>query len=118
LGLQQGARRENILYGSLSDEQRRSGAKDRATLRAEFSRAAGGVAPQLSRDGGTAMLFRRALPATRQNSAHPVPIYKMGSKTKSNVITHSNLDVAFWFAVLSPVLGILVGFLFLLLFFH
>jgi hypothetical protein len=71
LGLQQGARRENILYGSLSDEQRRSGAKDRATLRAEFSRAAGGVAPQLQ--SAAAMLFRRALPATRQNLSAPSP---------------------------------------------
>ncbi len=68
--LRQDARRKNILYGSLRDEQRRSSAKDRATLRAEFWRAAGGVAPQSSRNGGTAMLFRRALPVTRQNSAH------------------------------------------------
>jgi len=26
------------------------------------------------------MLFRRALPAARQNSAHPVPIYETGYK--------------------------------------
>jgi hypothetical protein len=40
------------------------------------------------------------------------------TKTKSNAITHSSLDVAFWFAVLSPMLGVLAGMLFLLLFFH
>jgi len=40
------------------------------------------------------------------------------TKTKSNAIAHSNLDVAFWFAVLSPMLGVLAGLLFLLLFFH
>jgi len=68
--LLQGARRDNILVGSLSDEQRSSSAKDQATLRAELWRAAGGVAPQSSRNGGTAMFFRRALPVTRQNSAH------------------------------------------------
>jgi hypothetical protein len=69
LALLQGARRENILYGSLNDEQRRSRAKGRATLRAEFWRAAGGVAPQSQ--SAAAMLFPRALPAIRQNSAHP-----------------------------------------------
>jgi hypothetical protein len=66
--LLQGARRENILYGSSTGEQRRSRAKDRATLRAEFWRVAGGVAPQSQ--SATAMLFRRASPAARQNSAH------------------------------------------------
>jgi hypothetical protein len=66
--LLQGARRDNILVGSLSDEQRSSSAKDRATLRAELWRAAGGVAPQSQ--NAAAMLFRRALPVTRQNSAH------------------------------------------------
>ena len=41
------------------------------------------------------------------------------TKTKSNAITtDSGWDVAFWFAVLSPVLGILVGFLSLLFFYH
>src|SRR2546426_5950294 len=78
LALQQGARRENILYGSLSDEQRRRSVKDPATLGAEVWRAAGGVAPQLSRRVGTVMLLRRALPAARQNSARLVPIYEMG----------------------------------------
>jgi hypothetical protein len=33
------------------------------------------------------------------------------TRTKSNTITDSDWDPAFWFAVLSPVLGILVGFL-------
>jgi hypothetical protein len=36
----------------------------------------------------------------------------------TNAITRSNSDVAFWFAVLSPLLGVLVGMLFLLLFYH
>src|SRR4029077_6678598 len=76
--LLQGARRENILYGSSTDEQRRRRAKDRATLRAKFWRVAGRVAPQSQ--SATAMLFRRASPAARQNSAHPVPIYEMGSR--------------------------------------
>jgi hypothetical protein len=39
------------------------------------------------------------------------------TRTKSNTITYSGRDPAFWFAVLSPVLGILVGFLGLLLFY-
>ena len=77
LVLLQGARRENILYGSLSDEQRSSGVKDRATLRAELWRAAGGVAPQSQ--SAAAMLFRRTLPATRQNSAHQSLFMSMGS---------------------------------------
>jgi hypothetical protein len=33
--LRQGARSENIRYGSLNDDQRRRSVKDRATLRAE-----------------------------------------------------------------------------------
>jgi hypothetical protein len=40
------------------------------------------------------------------------------TKTKSNAITDSGWDVSFWFAVLSPVLGILLGFLALFLFYH
>jgi hypothetical protein len=40
------------------------------------------------------------------------------TKTKSNAITDSGWDAPFWFAVLSPVLGILVGFLALLWFYH
>jgi len=39
------------------------------------------------------------------------------TETKSNAITDSELKVPFWFAVLSPVLGILVGLLGLLLFY-
>ena len=53
-----------------------------ATLRAKLWQApkAFGVAPQSSRSGGTsAMLLRRALPATRQGLAHSFPIYEMGS---------------------------------------
>jgi hypothetical protein len=38
--------------------------------------------------------------------------------TKSNANTGSSWDVPFWFAVLSPVLGIVVGVLALLLFYH
>ncbi len=40
------------------------------------------------------------------------------TKTKSNAITDEGWDVSFWFAVLSPVLGILVGFLALVVFYH
>jgi hypothetical protein len=40
------------------------------------------------------------------------------TKTKSNAITDWGFNVPFWFAVLSPVLGILVGLLGLLLFYH
>ena len=78
LAPRQGARRENILCGSLSDEQRRSSTKDPATLRAEFWRPAAGVAPQSQ--NATAMLLRCALSAARRNSARSVPIYEMGSK--------------------------------------
>ena len=40
------------------------------------------------------------------------------TKTKYNAITGSNWNVSLWFAVLSPVLGVLLGFLALLLFYH
>jgi RsiW-degrading membrane proteinase PrsW (M82 family) len=40
------------------------------------------------------------------------------TKTKSNAITDSGWNVPFWFAVLSPLLGILIGFLALLLFYQ
>jgi hypothetical protein len=40
------------------------------------------------------------------------------TKTKSNEITDSDWNVPFWFAILSPVLGILVGFLAIFLFYH
>ena len=78
LALQQGVRMENILYGSLTDVQRRRSAKDPATLRGKLWRAAGGVAPQLQ--SALAMLPRRALPAAHQSLAHSFPIYEMGSK--------------------------------------
>ena len=68
---------ENILDGSLTDEQRRRSGKDPATLRAKFWRAAGGVASQSQ--SAPAMLLRRALPAARQNLARPFPIYEMRS---------------------------------------
>jgi hypothetical protein len=38
--------------------------------------------------------------------------------SKIAIIPRTDWNVAFWFAVLSPVLGILVGFLALLLFYH
>src|SRR5437763_7376310 len=78
LALQQGERRENILYGSVTDEQRGRSVEDRTTLRAEFWPAVSGVAPQSQ--SPAAMLLGRALPAARQNSAHRVPIYEMGPK--------------------------------------
>ena len=40
------------------------------------------------------------------------------TKTKSNGVADAGRDVAVWFALLSPVFGILVGFLALLLFYH
>ena len=43
---------------------------------------------------------------------------KRMTKTKSNAMTDSGWNVSLWFAVLSPVLGILVGFLALILFYH
>jgi serine protease Do len=78
LTLQQGARWENIVYGSVTNEQRCRSVEDRTTLRAELWPAASGVAPQSQNPA--AMLLGRALPATRQKSAHRVPIYEMGSK--------------------------------------
>jgi hypothetical protein len=38
--------------------------------------------------------------------------------SKFALFTGTGWDFSFWFAVLSPVLGILVGFLALLLFYH
>jgi hypothetical protein len=72
LAMLQGARREKILYGSSTDEQRRSSGKDRQTRRAVFWRAPGGVAPQSQ--SPLAMLLRRALPAARQKTARSFPI--------------------------------------------
>ena len=40
------------------------------------------------------------------------------TKTESTRISESDWNVPFWFAVLSPVLGILIGFLVLLFFYH
>jgi hypothetical protein len=40
------------------------------------------------------------------------------AKTRSNAISDADWNVSLWFAVLSPALGILVGFLTLLLFYH
>jgi hypothetical protein len=77
LGLGQGARRENILHGSSTDEQRRLSPKDRQPL----GLGAGGplAALLLSHRTLAAMLLRRALPAARQHPAHPFPIYELGS---------------------------------------
>src|SRR5579864_4813958 len=48
-----------------------------ATRRAVFWRASGGVAPQS--ESAAAIFLRRALPAARQKTARPFPIYEMGS---------------------------------------
>ena len=40
------------------------------------------------------------------------------TKTESNAMTEPDWDVSFWFAVLSPVLGILAGLLTLFFFYH
>ena len=40
------------------------------------------------------------------------------TRTKSDAITDSGWNVSFWIAVLSPLLGILVGFFALLLFYQ
>ena len=40
------------------------------------------------------------------------------TKTNSHTITDSSWDIPFWFAVFSPVLGILTGFLAVVLFYH
>src|SRR5207247_9003775 len=77
LGLRKGARRENVRHGSLTDEQRSRSGKDRQPSGAKLWRAACGVAPQSQ--NASAMLLRRALPATRQSLAHSFPIYEMGS---------------------------------------
>src|SRR6185295_13894238 len=67
--LLQGARRKNILYGSSTDEQRRSSLKDLQPC----GLSSGGplAALLLGHRALEAMLPRRALPAARQNSAHP-----------------------------------------------
>jgi hypothetical protein len=48
-----------------------------ATRRAAFWREPGGVAPQS--ESATAIFLRRALPAARQKTARPFPIYDLGS---------------------------------------
>ena len=73
--LRRGARTENILYGSLDEEQRRRSGKDTATLRAEFWRAAGGVAPQSQNARLCSFVAPCQLPT--RNSAHPFPIYEV-----------------------------------------
>ena len=40
------------------------------------------------------------------------------TNTKSNANTDAGRNASFWFAALSPVLGILAGFLALLVFYH
>jgi hypothetical protein len=40
------------------------------------------------------------------------------TKTKSDAVTGSSWDIAFWFAVLSPVIGVLVGLLAPFLIYH
>ena len=68
----------HILYGSSTDEQRSSSDKDRQPG-GLFS---GGhlAALLLGHRAAAAMLPRRALPAARQKTARPFPIYEMGSK--------------------------------------
>jgi hypothetical protein len=78
LALQQGARRENILYGSLIDEQRHCSGKDRQPCGAKPWRTPGGVPPQSQ--NALAMLLRHALPDARQSLAHSLPICEMGSR--------------------------------------
>ena len=73
------ARREEgeYLHRSSTDEQRRSSLKDLQPC----GLSSGGplAALLLGHRALEAMLPRRALPAARQNSAHPLPIYEMGS---------------------------------------
>ena len=73
------ARREEGEYPSwIFDRRATQPQRQRsATLRAKLWQAAGGVAPQSQ--NASAMLLRRALPATRQGLAHSFPIYEMGS---------------------------------------
>src|SRR5438552_18562021 len=78
----QGARRKNILHGSLTDEQHRRRGPRSATLWAKTWRAKGGVAPQSQ--NALAMLLRCAWPSARQTFAQPFPIYEMGSKSTGN----------------------------------
>ena len=82
LALQQDARRENILHGSLINEQRRCSGKDPQP--SGLSTGGPLAALLLSHRARTlAMLLRRALPAVRQSLAHSFPIYEMGSSPRS-----------------------------------
>src|SRR5713101_3273456 len=74
LALQQGARRENILYGSLTDEQRCCSGKDPQPCGLSSGRPLAGLL--LSHRAPLAMLLRRALPAARQSLAHSFPIMR------------------------------------------
>jgi len=40
------------------------------------------------------------------------------TKTKSNTVSEAGWDIAFWFAVLSPIIGVLLGFLAPFLIYH
>src|SRR6476469_6503929 len=75
------ARREEEEYPSWIFDRRATPPQRQrfATLRARLWRVPGSVAP-LSQSA-LAMLLRRALPAARQNLAHPFPIYEMGSRS-------------------------------------
>jgi GxxExxY protein len=77
LALRQGARRENILYGSLSDEQRRGSAKDPATLGAEFVAGRWRRCSSVTEPYGYAPSSRLARRPSQLSA--PIPIYEMGS---------------------------------------
>src|ERR1043166_10343702 len=67
--MRQGARRKNILYGSVTDEQRRRSGKDRQP----FGLSSGGRLAALLLSHRTLRLcsFVAALPAALQSLAHP-----------------------------------------------
>ena len=77
LALEQGARRENILYGSLTDEQRRCSGKDLQPCGLRSGEPL--AALLLSHRAHWLCLLRRALPAARRSLAHSFPICEMGS---------------------------------------
>jgi hypothetical protein len=74
------ARREEGEYPSWIFDRRATPLQRQrsATLRAKLWWVTGRVAPQSQ--NASAMLLRRALPATRQSLAHPFPTYEMGSR--------------------------------------
>ena len=90
LVLRRGARSENILYGSLNDEQRRCSAKDPQP----FGLSSGGLLAALTPQSQNARLcsFVASCQPPARNSAHPVPIYEMGSKTKGNCFVSGAVD--------------------------